>query len=63
MIITALTILGTSITTLEENIRIDFKKLGNEVVNWTAVAQGQQQWRIIALTVLIRKVLSQVAFY
>jgi hypothetical protein len=40
MIITALPILGTSVATLEENVRRDFKKLDNEVMNWTAVAQG-----------------------
>jgi hypothetical protein len=61
MIIAALTLLRTSVATLEENIRIYFKKIDDEVTNWTAVPQGLQQWRIIAVTLLIRKVSSPMA--
>jgi hypothetical protein len=63
MIVTAITILGTSVAAFKENtrIRIDFRKVDNEVMNLTAVTQGLQQWQIIALTVLILKVLSPMA--
>jgi hypothetical protein len=37
IIITALAILSTSIDALGENIRIDFEKVDNEVINWTAL--------------------------
>jgi len=36
----------------EDNIRIDFKKIGCEYVDWMHLAQDRDQWRALSNTVM-----------
>jgi hypothetical protein len=36
----------------ENNIRMDFKKIGREVVNWMHLTQDRVQWRALVNTAM-----------
>jgi hypothetical protein len=44
--------LGRSRRRCEDNIRIDLREIGSEVVHWVHLAQDRDKWRAVVNTVM-----------